>query len=139
MNKKELMNLLKEEYNKRLNVFSNLGEVTTEYDGKVIIGAETKLRSISGDLYTVVDGKVILNDDGEKCLKLKKENTDNEKNYSIDVTEDNPLTNDNIHPKKNNQKVSFEIDINKPNTLEGEMPGNYYLVTLKNVEDMFTL
>ena len=135
------MNLLKEEYNKRLNVFSNLGEVTTEYDGKVIIGAETKLRSTSGYLYTVVDGEVILNDDGKKCLKLKRESIDidNVKNESIDVTEDNPRTNSNIHKRTNTDKTSVEIDINEPPTLEDELGDDIFLVSLDDIKIMFTL
>tara|TARA_B100000035_G_scaffold310122_1_gene317393 strand:- start:635 stop:1069 length:435 start_codon:yes stop_codon:yes gene_type:complete len=140
MNKKELINLLKEEYDKRLDVFSNLEEVTVEYEGNVILGADLKLKSVSGDLYTVVDGEVILNDSGKKCLKLKREQDDILKSKSVNESEDNPRTTSNIHKRKNKDKVSVKIDIDKPDTLEGtELGDGIYLVPFEDIKTMFTL
>lgn len=141
MNKKELINLLKEEYDKRLDVFSNLEEVTVEYEGNVILGADLKLKSISGDLYTVVDGEVILNDDGKKCLKLKKEDGNILKGKNVNESDDasNPRTTSNIHKRKNKDKVSVKIDINKPNTLEDELGNGIYIVPFEDLKTMFTL
>ena len=80
---------------------ANLEEVTVEYEGNVILGADLKLKSVSGDLYTVVDGEVILNDSGKKCLKLKREQDDILKSESVNESEDNPRTTSNIHKRKN--------------------------------------
>ena len=141
MKKKELINLLKEEYDKRLDVFSNLEEVTVEYEGKVILGPELKLKSVSGDLYTVVDGEVILNDEGKKCLKLKKEDDNILKGKNVNESDDasNPRTTSNIHKRKNKDKVSVKIDINKPNTLEDELGDGIYIVPFDDLISMFTL
>ena len=142
MKKKELINLLKEEYDKRLDVFSNLEEVTVEYEGKVILGADLKLKSVSGDLYTVVDGEVILNDAGKKCLKLKREQDDILKSESVNESEGapNPRTTSNIHKRKNKDKVSVNIDIDKPDTLEAtELGDGIFLVPFEDLKTMFTL
>jgi len=141
MKKNELINLLKEEYDKRLDVFSNLEEVTVEYEGNVILGADLKLKSVSGDLYTVVDGEVILNDDGKKCLKLKKEDGSIFKGKNVNESDDvsNPRTTSNIHKRKNKDKVSVNIDIDKPNTLEDELGNGIYIVPFEDLKTMFTL
>ncbi len=141
MKKNELINLLKEEYDKRLDVFSNLEEVTVEYEGKVILGAELKLKSVSGDLYTVVDGEVILNDAGKKCLKLKKEQDNILKGESVNESEgaSNPRTNSNIHKRTNTDKVSVKINIDEPNTLEDELGEGIYIVPFDDLKRMFTL
>ena len=142
MKKNELIKLLKEEYDKRLDVFSNLEEVTVEYEGKVILGADLKLKSVSGDLYTVVDGEVILNDAGKKCLKLKREQDSIIKGESVNESEgvSNPRTTSNIHKRKNKDKVSVKIDIDKPDTLEGtELGDGIYLVPFEDLKTMFTL
>ncbi len=140
MKKNELINLLKEEYDNRLDVFSNLEEVTVEYEGNVILGPELKLKSVSGDLYTVVDGEVILNDAGKKCLKLKREQDDILRSESVNEAEDNPRTTSNIHKRKNKDKVSVKIDIDKPDTLEGtELGDGIYLVPFEDLKTMFTL
>ena len=141
MKKKELINLLKEEYDKRLDVFSNLEEVTVEYEGKVILGPELKLKSVSGDLYTVVDGEVILNDAGKKCLKLKREHDDILKGESVNESEgeSNPRTTSNIHKRKNKDKVSVKIDVTKSNTLEDELGDGIYIVPFEDLKTMFTL
>ena len=144
MNKKELINLLKEEYNKRLDVFSNLEEVTVEHEGNVILDADLKLKSVSGDLYTVVDGEVILNNKGEKCLKLKKENDSiyKSKSNNINETEDNPRTSSNIHKRNNKDKVSVKIDIkdNSASSFEqSDLDDNVFLVPFNDLKTMFTL
>ena len=141
MKKNELINLLKEEYDKRLDVFSNLEEVTVEYEGNVILGSKLKLKSVSGDLYTVVDGEVILNDEGKKCLKLKREQDDILKSESVNESEDasNPRTTPNIHKRQNTDKVSVKIDVNKPNTLEDELGKGIYIVPFDDLISMFTL
>jgi hypothetical protein len=141
MNKKHLIKLFKEEYDKRLDVFSNLEEVTVEYEGNVILGPELKLKSVSGDLYTVVDGEVILNDEGKKCLKLKREQDDILKSESVNESEDasNPRTTPNIHKRQNTDKVSVKIDVNKPNTLEDELGKGIYIVPFDDLISMFTL
>ena len=142
MKKKELINLLKEEYDKRLDVFSNLEEVTVEYEGNVILGADLKLKSVSGDLYTVVDGEVILNDAGKKCLKLKREHDDIVKGESVNESEGgaNPRTTSNIHKRKNKDKVSVKIDVDQPDTLEGtELGDGIFLVPFEDLKTMFTL
>ena len=141
MKKNELIKLLKEEYDKRLDVFSNLEEVTVEYEGNVILGADLKLKSISGDLYTVVDGEVILNDDGKKCLKLKREQDDILKSENVNESEggSNPRTTPNIHKRQNTDKVSVDIDVNKPNTLEDELGDGIYIVPFDDLKRMFTL
>ncbi len=142
MKKNELINLLKEEYDKRLDVFSNLEEVTVEYEGNVILGADLKLKSVSGDLYTVVDGEVILNDAGKKCLKLKREHDDIVKGESVNESEGgaNPRTTSNIHKRKNKDKVSVKIDVDQPDTLEGtELGDGIFLVPFEDLKTMFTL
>ena len=142
MKKNEIISLLKEEYDKRLDVFSNLEEVTVEYEGKVILGADLKLKSVSGDLYTVVDGEVILNDDGKKCLKLKKEDDNILKGENVNESDDasNPRTTSNMHKRKNKDKVSVKIDIDEPNTLEDTELGNgIFLVPFDDLKTMFTL
>ena len=119
MNKKQLINLLKEEYDKRLDDFSNLEEVTVEYEGHVILGAELKLKSVNGDLYTVVDGEVILNDAGKKCLKLKREQDNVLKSENVNESEENPRTGAAIHKRTNKDKVSVKIDVDSSiDTLE---------------------
>tara|TARA_A100000164_G_C21897425_1_gene768698 strand:+ start:1031 stop:1459 length:429 start_codon:yes stop_codon:yes gene_type:complete len=142
MKKNELINLLKEEYDKRLDVFSNLEEVTVEYEGNVILGPELKLKSVSGDLYTIVDGEVVLNDAGKKCLKLKREQDDILKSENVNESEGepNPRTTSNIHKRKNKDKVSVNIDIDKPDTLEGtELGDGIFLVPFEDLKTMFTL
>jgi hypothetical protein len=142
MKKNELINLLKEEYDKRLDVFSNLEEVTVEYEGNVILGADLKLKSVSGDLYTVVDGEVILNDAGKKCLKLKREHDNIIKGESVNESEGgaNPRTTSNIHKRKNKDKVSVKIDVDQPDTLEGtELGDGIFLVPFEDLKTMFTL
>tara|TARA_B100001059_G_C17680889_1_gene499664 strand:- start:497 stop:925 length:429 start_codon:yes stop_codon:yes gene_type:complete len=142
MKKNELIKLLKEEYDKRLDVFSNLEEVTVEYEGKVILGADLKLKSVSGDLYTIVDGEVILNDAGKKCLKLKREHDNILKGENVNESEggSNPRTTSNMHKRKNKDKVSVKIDIDEPNTLEAtELGDGIFLVPFEDLKTMFTL
>ena len=141
MNKKQLINLLKEEYDKRLDDFSNLEEVTVEYEGHVILGAELKLKSVNGDLYTVVDGEVILNDAGKKCLKLKREQDNVLKSENVNESEENPRTGAAIHKRTNKDKVSVKIDIDSSiDTLEDtELGDGIFLVPFEDLKTMFTL
>ena len=141
MNKKQLINLLKEEYDKRLDDFSNLEEVTVEYEGHVILGAELKLKSVNGDLYTVVDGEVILNDAGKKCLKLKREQDNVLKSENVNESEENPRTGAAIHKRTNKDKVSVKIDVDSSiDTLEGtELGDGIFLVPFEDLKTMFTL
>jgi len=141
MNKKQLINLLKEEYDKRLDDFSNLEEVTVEYEGHVILGAELKLKSVNGDLYTVVDGEVILNDAGKKCLKLKREQDNVLKSENVNESEENPRTGAAIHKRTNKDKVSVKIDVDSSiDTLEDtELGDGIFLVPFEDLKTMFTL
>lgn len=141
MNKKQLINLLKEEYDKRLDDFSNLEEVTVEYEGQVILGAELKLKSVNGDLYTVVDGEVILNDSGKKCLKLKREQDNVLKSENVNEAEENPRTGAAIHKRTNKDKVSVKIDVDSSiDTLEDtELGDGIFLVPFEDLKTMFTL
>ena len=141
MNKKQLINLLKEEYDKRLDDFSNFEEVTVEYEGHVILGAELKLKSVNGDLYTVVDGEVILNDAGKKCLKLKREQDNVLKSENVNESEENPRTGAAIHKRTNKDKVSVKIDVDSSiDTLEDtELGDGIFLVPFEDLKTMFTL
>ena len=141
MNKKQLINLLKEEYGKRLDDFSNLEEVTVEYEGHVSLGAELKLKSVNGDLYTVVDGEVILNDAGKKCLKLKREQDNVLKSENVNESEENPRTGAAIHKRTNKDKVSVKIDVDSSiDTLEDtELGDGIFLVPFEDLKTMFTL
>ena len=135
MKKNELINLLKEEYDKRLDVFSNLEEVTvTNDDDKVVLSPGTKLYDVAGNLWTIVNSDWILNKKGERCLTLAKESL-KESDRAVKSKQKT------IHPRKNNEKKSLEYDVNADvQSLEdAHLDNNEYLIPEEDLEGMFTL
>ena len=135
MKKNELINLLKEEYDKRLDVFSNLEEVTvTNDDDKVVLSPGTKLYDAAGNLWTIVNGEWILNKKGERCLTLAKESL-KESDRAVKSKQKT------IHPRKNKKKKSLEYDVNADvQSLEdAHLGNNEYLIPEEDLERMFTL
>lgn len=134
MNKdKQLINLIKEEYKERLNLF--ISEVTvTNDDDEVVLSPGTKLYDVAGNLWTIVNSDWILNKKGERCLTLAKESL---------KESDRPVKSKQktIHPRTNKKKKSLEYDVNADvQSLEdAHLGNNEYLIPEDDLEGMFTL
>lgn len=131
--KKKILNLLKEEYDNRINMFMH--EVSVEREGNVILDVGTKLKDRSGCLWSVLSKDVIVNSNKEKCLKLKREGSLAESNKA----EKSPTKT--IHPRKSKEKVSVEIDVNADvkEIEEFLLKDDEYLIPFTALERMFTL
>lgn len=130
---KQLINLIKEEYKDRLNLF--ISEVTvTNDDDEVVLSPGTKLYDAAGNLWTIVNGEWILNKKGERCLTLAKESL-KESDRAVKSKQKT------IHPRKNKKKKSLEYDVNADvQSLEdAHLGNNEYLIPEKDLEGMFTL
>ena len=83
LRKKQMLDLISEEYNKRVNYYLNLSEIEIrdKNDNDLISSAKgLKLKDRAGFLYTVVG--IVKNEKGEDCLRLAKPGVPSSEEYA---------------------------------------------------------
>lgn len=151
-NKDYIFDILKEEYNKRVNHFLELQEITIKDkdDNDLIEFAKgLKVKDRAGFSYTILD---IIEKDSEIFIRLLApgeglDNLEINKSY-LQINEDdkeksdikNKKVNSDIIPRKNSSdfKRSFKVNIDSKSYNE-EFTGEYLDVPIKEFEDNFSL
>ena len=137
--KKEILYLLREEYNSRLDMFIN--EVSVEYNGNVVLKNGLKLYDTGGCLWSVDNDEVFVNDKGVKHLILKKEGSLEDISLEENKGSDKKSGSKDLHPRTNTDKKSFDVKIDEdaPDLEQYLLKDNQFKIPFHELKRMFTL